>query len=213
MKKISNNNNKNREFSENLLEFKRQTFHLLLGLTISFGVYYTKPIYGDLILIPLIIALILMLLIPKISQEIEIVNHLLYHFERDINLKNFPFKGAFWYGLGIIFPILFLPLNIACAVVIVISVGDALSTFIGKFHGTHKVGDKTIEGFLAFVIFSSLAAAIFVKPELAFVFALLGGLIEFFTFMDDNFLVPVGLTSIYLIFNNVPIFTNFIFYF
>jgi len=163
-----------------------------------------RPIVGPILTtIPLIIALVSMLLIPRIHHDIKIANYLLYHFERNENIVNFPFKGAFWYGLGIIFPILLIhPIEVTCAIIMVISVGDAFSTLIGKFHGKYKIGEKTIEGFIAFVISSFLGAAIFVNVYMAAIFALIGGLIELFlTIFDDNFLVPTVLTLIYLIFN------------
>jgi dolichol kinase len=208
MKKKDNRKNllKTQYFSENddnnILEVKRQLFHLCLGLIITFGVYFLRPKFGPFfIIIPLIIALIFMLFIPRVAPDLKVSNHLLYHFERNHNIIAFPFKGAFWYGLGIIFPIFFLELEIACAIIIVVSVGDALSTLVGKFYGKYKVKEKSIEGFLAFVLFSFLGAAIFVDPFLAGIFALLGGLIELFlTMFDDNFLIPVILTFLYLIF-------------
>lgn len=184
------------------LEVKRQLFHLSLGLIISFGIYFLKPVLGSFFTVtPLVITLSLMLLIPRVAPDLKISNHLLYHFERDHNIIKFPFKGAFWYALGIIFPILLLPLEIACAVIIVISVGDSVSTLVGRPYGKHKVKEKTIEGFLAFVLFGFVGAAIFVNPFLAITFAFLGGLIELFlTFLDDNFLIPVILTFLYLTF-------------
>ncbi|MEM4347526.1 MAG: hypothetical protein QW802_02950 [Candidatus Altiarchaeota archaeon] len=188
--------------NSNNLEFKRQMFHLILGLSITFAVYFLRPIIGQIITaIPLIIALILMLLIPKFFPEIKIINHILYHFERDENIINFPFKGAFWYGLGILFPILFInSINVACAIIIVISTGDAFSTLIGKFYGKHNIGEKTIEGFLAFIFSSFFGAIIFVDFSRAITFAIIGGLVELLPKIDDNFLVPFSLTIISIIF-------------
>lgn len=186
--------------NSNTLELKRQMFHLILGVSITFAVYFIRPIIGEIFTaIPLIIALILMLLIPKFFPEIKIVNHILYHFERDENITNFPFKGAFWYGLGILFPILFVnQINFACAIIIVISTGDAFSTLIGKFYGKHKIGGKTIEGFLAFIVSSFFGAIIFIDIQKAITFALIGGLVELLSRIDDNFSVPFILTIIYL---------------
>ncbi len=193
---------KDSQSDEEILEIKRQLFHLCLGLSITFGVYFFRPIHGSfLTALPLLIALVAMLSIPRVAPDLKISNHLLYHFERDHNLIKFPFKGAFWYGLGVIFPIFLLPLNIACAAIIVVSVGDSLSTLVGKFHGKYRVKDKSLEGFLAFVIFAFLGAAIFVDFFLAITFAIFGGLIELLhPSFDDNFLIPTILTFLYLVF-------------
>lgn len=184
------------------VEVGRQLVHLFLGIAISFVVYYLVPIIGYFILLPLILALILLIVVPRIHPDLKIANHLLYHFERDHDILNFPFRGSIWYGIGIIAPILLLPLNVACAVIVILSVGDSTSTLIGKFFGRIRLGDKSLEGFLAFVFFGFISAMMFINnPILAILLAFFGGIIEFFTFMDDNFLVPTGLTIFYLILN------------
>lgn len=139
-----------------------------------------------------------MLIIPRLFPELNVSNHLLFHFERSDDKINFPFNGAIWYSVGIIFPILFLPTDVASAIIAVLSAGDSMSTLIGKFAGKHRAGSKSIEGFLSFLFFGSVAAAVFVSFQDAVIFAFLGALIEFFAFMDDNFLVPAGLTVFYI---------------
>lgn len=181
-----------REFT---LELKRQLAHLFLGLAIAYVVYHIK---SNLILIPLAVTLFLLYIIPKTTPNLKISNHLLYHFERDHDKINFPFKGPIWYGIGIMPPILFLPIDVACAVIAILSVGDSTSTLIGKFLGRVRIGEKSLEGFLAFLIFSLPAALLFISNwQLALTLALSGAIIEFFTFMDDNFLIPAGLTILY----------------
>ncbi len=195
--------------SDFVLEFKRQMVHLFLGLGITVAVYFFYPIYGNLILIPLMISVSIMIILPRIVSDLKVANHLLYHFERDHDIINFPFKGAIWYCIGIIFPILFLPLNIACAIIAVLSAGDSMSTIIGKFYGKYRIGHKSIEGFLGFIAFGFIPAVFFVPPSSALVLAFLGAIIELVNFIDDNFLVPVGLTILYYILNIIasnPIF-------
>ncbi len=184
---------------EFIFELKRQLAHFLIGMGIAFSVYYLKPVYGILILIPLILAIFFMLIIPRILPELEISNHLLFHFERTHDRLNFPFKGAIWYSAGIMLPIALLPIDMSSAIIAVLSSGDSVATLIGKFLGKHKIGSRSIEGFLSFFIFGLLAAAIFVQFQTAIIFAFFGALIEFFAFMDDNFLVPGGLTVFYII--------------
>lgn len=185
------------------LEIKRQFFHLTLGIFITAGVWLLKPIYGRLILIPLIAAVVLMIIAPKILSTFKLPNHLsnqlLFHFERRDDIKKFPFKGAIWYGIGLFFPIMFLPLKYACAVIIILSVGDSVSTLAGKTCGKHKIGDKSIEGFFAFVFSGFLAAKFFLPPCAAFSLAVSGGLLELVDFFDDNLIVPLGLTVAYLV--------------
>ncbi len=185
-----------------VLETKRQLVHLLLGLTISFAVYYLMPLIGHLILIPLFIAPVSLYIVPKKWPDLRIANHLIIHFERDGDALNCPFRGSIWYCIGIVPPILFLPTNVACAVIAVLSVGDSTSTWFGKFFGRIRLGEKSLEGFLAFFVFGSLSVLLFVQNyQLALIFGFVGAILEFFTLVDDNFFVPVGLTALYPVLN------------
>jgi len=192
-----------RKRSEFLLELKRQLIHLFLGTGISLSVYLSYPFVGRLVLVPLGIALIFLIILPKTVEDLRLFDHLVFHFEREKDIMNFPFRGAILYGIGIVPPILFLPLNPACAIIVVLSAGDAMSTIVGKFLGKRRRGHKSLEGFLSFLVFSFLGAAVFVSPLLAFAFALLGAVMEFFCFIDDNLLIPVGLSVFYILLSNI----------
>lgn len=185
---------------KHLFELKRQAVHMLAGLAVSGIVYNIKPLVGGYILIPMALLVTGLYVIPRVGAHLPVVSHLLHHFEREHDKKNFPFRGAFWYNLGIIPPVMLLPLNTACAVIVVLSIGDAMSTVFGRAYGKHKIGNKSVEGFLAFALFSAAAASFFVTPYVALALAIAGGLIEFIHWFDDNFLIPVGLTAIALVF-------------
>jgi dolichol kinase len=190
-----------------MLETKRQAVHLCLGMTISALVYYLMPPLGIFVLAPLIIALLGLYYVPKIWPNLTVANHLITHFERDADAEKFPFKGSVWYGLGIIPPITaaatgMIPLSVACAIIAVLSVGDSTCTWVGKFFGKIRIGEKSLEGFLTFAILSSLAVLIYVQNyQLALIFGFGGALLELYTLMDDNFFIPFGLTIIYYLLN------------
>jgi len=190
-----------------ILETKRQLVHLFLGLTIAFVVYHLIPIMGYLILIPLLIALALLYIVPKKWPDLRIANHLIIHFERDDDAISCPFKGSIWYGIGIIPPLLLslaniMPLRVACAIIAVLSVGDSTSTWFGKFFGRIRIGHKSLEGFLAFFVFGSLSVLLFVQNyRLALILGFAGAILEFFTPIDDNFFIPLGLTILYCTMN------------
>jgi dolichol kinase len=189
--------------AEFIFEFKRKMFHFLLGTAIAYILYFLYPIYGNLLLVPLIISILAMWMTPCIPVDHIISRHLLYHFEREKDKKEFPYKGAIFFGIGIIPPIVLLPLDaatgrplLACAVIAVLAGGDAFATLVGKFYGRYRIRHKSIEGFIAFIIFSYaiLMASPFVNREEAIVLALLGAIIEFFNTIDDNLAIPIGLT-------------------
>jgi dolichol kinase len=184
------------DMEDSHLEFKRQMVHLFNGTAIALAVYHLKPLYGLWILLPLFIAIFLLHAMPKIKPELKIMNHIMYHFERKKDIESFPFKGAIFYCYGIIFPIAFLPTDYAAASIVVLSVGDSFSNLVGRKYGRMKVGEKSIEGSLGFLIPSTVAASFFIDPLHAFVFSLVGAIIELFSFWDDNIIIPATLTLV-----------------
>ena len=187
---------------EKELELRRKLFHLILGSCIAFAVYLLKPVYGNLVLVPLVLGVVVMLLIPRVMPKNKVAGQLMYHFERRKDIETFPFKGAIHYGIGVFFPILLLDVKTACAIVLVLSVGDAFSTLIGKFHGKtriHQMGFKSVEGSLAFLVSAFVVALVFVDYATAIKFAVVGMIVELFSPWDDNFTVPVSLTVLSIV--------------
>lgn len=176
-------------------------FHLVLGCVITIAVWLLKPVYGNLILAPLVTVIILLLALPHMAPNLIVSDHLLTHFERKHDVKTFPYKGAIYYGIGIFFPIALLTTEVACVIILILSVGDALSTLIGKFYGKCRIGGKSIEGTMAFIISCFLASVIFLtitgrfdllKTALGLTAA--GALLELQPVINDNLAVPIGLT-------------------
>jgi dolichol kinase len=189
--------------SENTLEVRRQLFHLILGCAIAVSVWILKPVIGNLILIPLFAALTILLAIPKMAPKLMISNKLLTHFERKKDVKRFPYKGAIFYGIGISFPIMLLNTELACVVILILSIGDAFSTLIGRFYGKQRIGNKTIEGTLAFIMFSLAGCLLFLRisnsmaiEKTTIWLVLLGALIELQEKVDDNLAVPITLSLV-----------------
>ncbi|MBN2250454.1 MAG: hypothetical protein JW724_00075 [Candidatus Altiarchaeota archaeon] len=194
-----------------IFEFKRKMFHFILGTCIAYAAYFLYPFYGNLIAAPLILAVITMLLIPRVLTDHtnhRMLKHVVYHFERERDIKTFPYKGAIFFGIGIIAPILFLPVDaatgrplLACAIITVLAGGDAFSTLVGKFYGKFRIGHKSVEGFIVFIMFGYTMAHFLVSDEAAAALAIAGAFIEFFNKVDDNLAIPVGLTVFYHLMN------------
>ena len=122
-----------------------------------------------------------------------------FFFERK---KSRPFAGAFWFYIGCGISFILFPHIIASAASSVLAIGDSLSTLIGREIGNHKlIGNKSLEGTLAFFVFSFFLTLFFVKPFIGMVGALIGALVELSVpdklakktslFLDDNFLIPI----------------------
>lgn len=185
---------------EDRLELQRQLVHLLNGSAITFVVYFLRPVLGLLILLPLFFALLLLFYVPKLFPDQKIASHLMYHFERRKDIATFPFKGAIMYGLGIIAPIVLLPVNYACAVILILSVGDAFSNLVGREFGRHMVGHRSLEGSFGFLVTAWAAAGLLINPFHAGLLAFVGMLIELFLPWDDNLTIPGGLSLLALFF-------------
>ncbi len=185
------------------LELKRQLFHLAMGMCIATGVFYLMPLVGLWILLPLILAIIIMITIGALAIKHKIVDFLMFHFERDKEIREFPFRGAIWYGIGIIFPIALMPTNVACAIIAVLSIGDSVSTVIGKTCGKIKIGMRTLEGSLAFLAFGFFGALIFVNMQTALALAITGAVVELVSPWDDNLMIPLVLSLAYALVNLV----------
>ncbi|ODS35542.1 MAG: hypothetical protein A7316_03690 [Candidatus Altiarchaeales archaeon WOR_SM1_86-2] len=188
------------------LEIKRNLFHLFLGVGIAISVCLSKPLFDWMTAIPFIVASVVMLILPgiKIKAVQEIISNIFYKFERKKDIERFPFKGAIWFAVGVTIPVLFIPpgdVNVVCAIIMVLSVGDSLSTLVGRVYGKHPIGSKSVEGTTAFIISGFIGALVFVDSMLALTFAFVGAAVELIPIIDDNLLIPLFLTILYLFFN------------
>ncbi len=182
-------------------EINRKLLHLFLGAGIATVVYFFNPIFGRIITIPLILTIIVMLILSKVKIKlVQIMLPYIFKFERKEDIEKFPFKGAIWFGIGVMIPILLIPndTNVICAIIMILAMGDSFSTIVGMSYGKHKIRNKSVEGTLAFVIFGFLGALIFVNPLSALMFAIVGSITELFAVFDDNLLIPLFLTIFYL---------------
>ena len=173
------------------LELRRKLFHSIFGLiSISILFYFSRKI--------LILFLILLLLFGSIilvwklqGNRIPIIDWFEVTFERK-NVK-FPGYGAFWYVVGTL--LLTLSLNNVyeiAAAILTLALGDSAATIFGIL-GTHPLPynrRKTIEGSLAFLIFSLLSCLLvgWVGIPLAFLTAVAESLP---VPIDDNLLIPI----------------------
>ncbi|MBN2094918.1 MAG: hypothetical protein JW727_02625 [Candidatus Aenigmarchaeota archaeon] len=181
------------------LELKRKSFHLIAGICITLYVYFLGAAFGKLVALP-ILAGVLVFYILQAFRENPINRFLVGNFERDKKARTL-YKGVIFYGLGVSIPILFLDTLSACAVIAILSVGDAAATLIGKFFGKRKLfgGKKSIEGALGFIVFSVPAAWVFIhNPAYSLFFGFIGALVEFFSPVDDNLAIPIALTAVML---------------
>jgi dolichol kinase len=125
-----------------------------------------------------------------------------------------PFIGPFWFYMGFFLAYFLFPLEIAIASCAILSVGDAMSTVIGKAFGKREyLPKKTVEGSLAFFFSSFLVLLLILPLRIALIGALVGTLVEPLPalrhfrrlskrdLLDDNLLIPLlsGLAMLLLV--------------
>jgi dolichol kinase len=182
------------------LEFKRKSFHLIVGLSIAILTYFSEPVFGKIILIPILAGSLCLFILQHFKKN-PINLFLTEHLERHKDARVL-YKGAIFYGLGASIPILLLDRFSACAIIAILSVGDAASTIIGRAYGRHKLPGKkkSLEGTIAFIIFAVPASYLFLQNIwLSLAFSAIGSIVELFSPYDDNLAIPIVLTAIALL--------------
>lgn len=125
-----------------------------------------------------------------------------------LHLENRPqksprFSGAFWFFFSIGITLLIFPIDVARAAILILAVGDSISTLVGCRLGRHRLlGTKTVEGSLSFLL-ASLSSVALVPIHMAIVAALIGTAAELLPevgalegmrtrgVVNDNFLIPI----------------------
>ncbi len=179
------------------LEVRRQLAHIVFGVIIVFLIEL-RLLTPELLLIILFLGLILSFLTKK--YQIPFIHKILVLFERPQDLNSFPGKGPIFLVFGAYLCLMFFPLNIAKASIMILTLGDSFSHLIGKYFGTTKVPfnqDKMLEGSIMAIIIATLGALLFVKLSQAFFASLITITIEAIypkkmaKYIDDNLFMPI----------------------
>jgi undecaprenyl-diphosphatase len=179
------------------LELRRQIAHLVIGAVIVFLIEL-RLMTVNLMFIILILGLLLSLAYRY--HPIPLIHELLQIFERPKDINSFPGRGPIFLVLGSLLALLFFPINIAKAAIVILAVGDSVSHLVGRYFGKTRVPlskNKMLEGTVVAIIFSTLSALLFVDIGMAFVASLLTVCVEsvypekIAHYFDDNLLVPL----------------------
>lgn len=189
---------------KSIQEIKRKKLHLL---TILYPIFYnilpykiTLVLSASVLIIDLILETI-RLLYPKVNKI------LLKIFEGTYREKEKDNVSTLIWTLSGAFLTIFLfaeEKKIVTLSLLYLTFGDCVAALVGVIMGKIKLGSrgKSLEGSLAFFLIGFICGLFFVRPEYAFICALLGSAIEFLPLpLDDNFILPIftaGLLSILL---------------
>ena len=179
-------------------ETRRQAFHIAVGIGAALLIAN-----GFLTALNLAVVLLIGILVSVASRRVRIplIADLLDLFDRPADRDRFPGKGVVLMATGMLLSAALFPKSIAAAAVIILGVGDSLSTIVGIAYGKHAIfynKRKMLEGTFAGAIFAALAASFIVSWPLAYLGSFAGMLAEALDIVildrkiDDNILVPLA---------------------
>ncbi|WP_457601433.1 diacylglycerol/polyprenol kinase family protein [Hydrogenivirga sp.] len=182
------------------LELRRQLFHLFL-ISIWVAPIHFLPRCVTLLLFAGVIALNL-LVVYRYEPAARLFSLLIEKLERKGNLER-PGVQALYANLGILLSFLLFG-KLSVVGVVVLAVGDSVSTLVGKFLGRRKLffnPEKSWEGTLSFFVSVYGVLTLWLGFEEALIVALFSSLTEALRQpLDDNLSVPlVASALIYLV--------------
>ncbi|MBI4139872.1 hypothetical protein HY483_02835 [Candidatus Woesearchaeota archaeon] len=187
------------------LELRRQLFHLLVGMGAAFLVW--KELFSPRIFFALLVVGLGTSLISR-NKRILIIATLLDMFDRPEDRKTLPGKGALYLLSGILLTVYFYPKGIAAASIVILSIGDSLNHFIGRFWGKIKTPlnpVKNIEGSIIAAILCTLALLYWIswwKTLIASTIALTAELLEWEILrfkINDNLVIPIVAGAMFVV--------------
>ncbi|MDP2749964.1 MAG: SEC59/DGK1/VTE5 family protein [Nanoarchaeota archaeon] len=137
-------------------ELRRQGFHALTGISILLFLIFN--VLNKWVLAAILVLGYAIYLVNK-KLKVPIIWWFVKHFERKENLKETPARGSFFYVLGCFLALVLFPKDVAYVAIIVLALGDSISTFIGKSYGKTRApwsNVKLLEGTVAGIALSFL---------------------------------------------------------
>jgi len=189
------------------LEIRRQLFHISLGFVLVFLLSH-----GFVDAWILFWVLVVGIIVSWISAHtrLPVIGWFLDKFERK---QVRPGKGAITYFIGVLLALQLFPHDIAYASILILAVGDGISSLIGPFgHIQTKLSDKKLfEGTFAGGVAGGFAAMLFVAPFEAMLAAFIAMFFEAMEIrlnqqlLNDNVVVPLVAGTVIMLLRNCGI--------
>ena len=171
-------------------EIVRKLIHLFFGLAIAGMVMILDHQTAIAILVGgLFIGIVLVDLILR-GHKIPVFSSLVDYGNRCDPL---PGKGAFFFAVSALLCVILFPVPIVVPGLVTIAVLDSVATLVGIRYGKRRVyNGKSWEGTIAGIVVTILVLLPFLTVPGAVVVSVIAGLIELFSPIDDNLVVPVS---------------------
>ncbi|MBI5227946.1 hypothetical protein HY988_05140 [Candidatus Micrarchaeota archaeon] len=174
-------------------ETERQLFHIGVGLLALLLLLSHGRTFMIAAVFFIIIFGTIFINLKLLGKKVPIIDWFEEKFEREhIRL---PGWGSACYAMGVLIPLVFLnDISKISAVIMILAVGDGLSTLVGK-RGKMKIPynqNKTIEGSLA--MFACSLVSYYFVGWLAIPLSILAAIVESMPLVDDNLSIPIACT-------------------
>ncbi len=170
-------------------ELIRQASHFAFGIGIAaFIFFFEKQLVISVLSIVLLAGLILSELVSK-GYHIPVVSTTITMMERKDVI---PGKGALFFAMGALIPLILLGSVEVAIGVFVLAVLDSVATVAGMRLGRHRIyNGKSLEGAAAGIAVTAVVLLFLVPPEYAALVAVIAGVVELLSPVDDNLIIPV----------------------
>ena len=174
---------------DQMREFFRKLVHIIFGLGIAALIWFTPENTALPLLMTGTFAGIIFRDALVRGYRIPLISDLIDNLERQ-NVR--PGKGALYFALSSLFCLILFPNGVVVPAIVTLSVLDGVATLVGYYYGRHPVaGKKTAEGSLAGILAAAVILLPFVPLIQAAGVAIIAGLVELFSPVDDNLTIPV----------------------
>jgi phytol kinase len=172
-------------------EIVRQAIHLCFGLGIAALVLFLDhTIVLALLAGGLLIGVFLVDIILR-GYSIPVLSGLLQYGDRCAPL---PGKGAFFFAVSTLACVILFPVPVVVPALVSLAVLDSVSTIAGMRLGRHRIyNGKSWEGTLAGFACTMVSLLLFLEVPGALVVSGVAGLLELFSPVDDNLVIPLGI--------------------
>ena len=171
-------------------EIVRQLIHLCFGLGIAALVFsFDHVTVISVIAGTLLIGVVLVDLILR-GYTVPGLSDLVQYGDRCDPL---PGKGAFFFGVSALACIILFPVSVVVPALVALAVLDSVTTLAGIRFGRRRIHNgKSWEGSLSGIAVTILCLLPFLSLPGAVVASVCAGIIELFSPVDDNLVIPVG---------------------
>ncbi|MCP1662909.1 MAG: phosphatidate cytidylyltransferase [Methanocalculus sp. MSAO_Arc1] len=172
-------------------ELLRQASHLLFGVGAAALILILDREYAIVFFTFILFIGFLLLEIFTRGYSPPVLGTIMKWLERK---RTVPAQGALAFVVGILICIVFFPMTIAAVAVLALGIHDSISTIVGVKYGKHRIYQKkTLEGTLAGMLATTAVLALLIAPLLALITAAATAVIELYSPIDDNLVIPISI--------------------